>query len=249
MIVQRLAPHQICPFGPQRGKELLRLADPGKGQHPLPVPVHPHLQRLQLPGQVRYGHCRPPLFGKACLCRLRPHRQQQVSPRQPVCNRLAQRPGGQAAAVAKALHSIHHHQRQVLEDSRVLKAVVQHDHLCPAGFGHPHPGGAVAGHHHRGKGGQKQRLVAHLCGAVTRAIHPQRPGLGPAVAARHHPDRPPACRQPLDQCDCGGCLAGAAGIDVPDTDHRHACPVSRPPQPPRRCRRIDSAQRGQQARG
>jgi len=44
VIVQRLAVHQIRSEAPQRGKEFLRMTDPGKSHYSRPAPVHARLQ-------------------------------------------------------------------------------------------------------------------------------------------------------------------------------------------------------------
>ena len=96
---------------------------------------------------------------------------------------------------------------------------------------------------------QQQRLVADRRGIVPRRIDPQRPGQPAAVAAGQEV-RPPAARDQLRRQRQGHRrLAGAAGDQVADADHRHAGArrARQPPaQPPRQT--VGLAERVQQAR-
>ena len=94
---------------------------------------------------------------------------------------------------------------------------------APAGRGGAAGGGAVAADPGRREGGEEQRLVADLGGACAGA---RRPRTGPceaaAVAARDDVRGDAAGGEPLDERDHRRGLAGAAGGQVADADHRHA---------------------------
>ena len=54
VIVKRLGMHQRRPQASERGKELLRMPDPGKGKRGRVVPAHPGLQRCKGGAHVRH---------------------------------------------------------------------------------------------------------------------------------------------------------------------------------------------------
>ena len=97
--------------------------------------------------------------------------------------RLAQRARRHDAAIAEAIGAVDHEQRQILDEARVLEAVI-HDETIGAGLaGGARGGGAVARHPYRRGARQQQRLVADLARRVARRIDPDRTGRGAAIAA------------------------------------------------------------------
>ena len=239
--------HQLRPEPPQGGEELLRPPDPREGQRPEPLPVHAGAERLQRPAEQR--HPRP---GQPSRRRARASGGPTASARStrasPVGHRLAQRPGRDHPAVAEAGLGVHHQERQVLRQRRVLQPVVHHHRRRPVRDGGPAGGGPVARHPDRREGGEQQRLVAHLGGPVPPLLDPHRPRQAAAVAARDHLHRHAARLQPLDQRDDRGRLAGAAGGQVADADHRHPQPHAGGRHPPPGRRGPEPAERRQQPR-
>ena len=158
----------------QRGKEFLRVADPGKRQHPSagnggevgPVGREPALENRKPPppGRIPDGGDRPALLPLPLL----PNDQDGMRPRKLRLERRAQGPGGKDATVADAARAVHHQNGQVLGERWVLKAVV-HDHDAGAACTREiRAQDAVARHDRRRKACQQQRLVADLA-AVCRA--------------------------------------------------------------------------------
>ena len=97
------------------------------------------------------------------------------------------------------------------------------------------------------EGGEQQRLVADVRRAVPRRIDAHRPGQPTAMAARDHMRRHPAPAEPQDERHHRRGLAGAAGGQVADADHRHADARRRPArQPPSGERRPGPGERRQQ---
>ena len=101
MICQRLAAQDLGPLGPQGGEEARGVGDPGKCEHPLTFPVHSHAQRLKPAPQARKFAGAPdgiePGLGGGV-----PDDEHQVGAGQAGGDGLAQRSGGDAAAIAEA---------------------------------------------------------------------------------------------------------------------------------------------------
>ena len=127
-------------------------------------------------GQQGLAQRLAPLSHKTRLRGIRANGQNQISPRQTRPHRLTQGACGQAAAISEPLFGIDHHQRQILQDRRILKPIVQHNHTSPRRLGRPHACGTVARHPSRRKGRQQKRLIPDLCRRVPRGVHLHRPG-------------------------------------------------------------------------
>ena len=250
MIFQRLGPDDLGAEAAQRGEEFPGIADPGKGKTAQAGPVHAGAQRLQPPAQMRQAtDLAAPCPDKALPCRRRPYRQQEVGARQTRGHRFAQRPGGQAPPIAEPAHGIDHHDGDIVGHRGVLKPVIHDDHLRPATSGEARGAGAVAADEGRREGGDQQRLVADIGGAMRRRVALHRSSQAPAMAARDDRRPPPAVLQPLNERDHRRRLAGAARVEIADTDHRHGWVIRRRPRhPPRRRPRVERPQRGQKTR-
>ena len=161
------------------------------------------------------------------LRRLRADRQKQIGPCESRRDRLPQRPRREAAAIAEAERRIGNEDRKILGKRGVLETVIEDKRLCPGGFGGAGTRGAVPRYPGRAEGREQERLVADLLRRMPAFLDPQRPRLLPAEAARDDMRDDIARGQHLHQRDNGWGLAGAAGGEVADADHRHAGPVVR----------------------
>ena len=142
---------------------------------------------------------------------------------------FAQRPGRDHPAVAKAIIGVDDEQRQSLGDRRVLKPVVEQDRLG-AGFDRGgDTGGAVARDPARRARGEQQRLVADLAASCV-GDRPAPARQSAAIAARHDVHGNAARGEPVGERQRHRRLAGAAGDQIADADHRRRRAVG-----PRQC--------------
>ena len=250
MIVKRLAPDQIGTEIAQRGEEFFRVADAGEGQNAMAGPVDAGLQRMQRALEMRQIQLMAPIVRKPVLHGRQTDRDHRIGALQPGADRLAQGAGRDAEPVAEALGRIDDDQRQVMCQRGVLKTVIQQDQLCAICHGGARALKPAVRDPDRGEGRHQQRLVASLGGAMAAFIDAGRLGDGAAIAAADDLHRHTLRQQPLRQRDDGRGLAGAAGIDIADADHRHVqlLPAA-PRQPPRRGTGVKRTERAQQLRG
>ena len=137
--------------------------------------------------------------------------------------RLAQRPRRQQQAVADAA-LVEDDDLHVAVQAQVLQAVVGHQHV-DVGMGRAQQAcriDAPARHRHWSGGAamDQQRLVADIGGMAVRTEFDGARALS-AVAARDDAGCPAVLSQSLHECDDGRRLAGAAGDQVADHEHRH----------------------------
>ena len=181
---------------------------------------------------VEHRQCDRPAGAEPVALGRRAHRDEDVGPRQAGLDRLAQRPGRDHPTVAEAEAGVDDDDREILRKRRVLESVVHHHRRRTGRLGGPAGRGAVAPDPDGRECREEQRLVADLGGAVPALVDPHRPRQAPAVAARDDMHRHAARPQPLDDRDRRRGLAGAAGGQVADADHRHAEACRRTLQPP-----------------
>ncbi len=161
--------------------------------------------------------------------------------------RRPQRAGRKHLAVADAAAAVHHHDRAVLAQRRILEAVVHHDRARPRRARRVRAGGTVACNDGRREPGEQQRLVADIGGSVLRWVDPHRARERAAVAAAEHNRPPSGPGQNLRDRNRRRRLAGAAQGQVADTDDGDAGGASRLGHPPCRDRSVSGSQRRQQA--
>ena len=137
---------------------------------------------------------------------------------------LAQRTRGDREAVAEAVAAVHHQERQVLGQAGILEAVVHRQEVRAGGDGRRRAGGPVGPDPGRRGLGQQQGLVAHRGGIVARRIDPQRTAFAAAVAAGQEMRRTTEGGETAGQVERDGGLAGTAGDQIADADHRHRDP-------------------------
>ena len=232
------------------------MPDARKGQQLGPLPVHPGLEWFKLSPEVRHGDVAAPLFDKALLRALRTDREQEVGARHARLDRLAQRPCGDTAAIAKALDRIHHDNRDVLDQVGVLKPVIHHDaidlvtaFLLRCGQKRARACRAVARYPGRAKGRRQERFVANIGGGMGARVYLVRAAQRAAMAARQDHRLFVHSMQMGHHRKHGRGLAGAACVDVADTDHRHRrAPALALRQPLPGGARIKCAERCQKAR-
>jgi hypothetical protein len=185
MIGERLERHEVATSGAQRPLHPPRLGDTGETDLPTrrrrggDPPRDPHRfageDREQI--GIRDRHVR----------RKKDHHG--IGADEAGGQRLAQGTGGDHAAIAERplpvpRLAIDDDEGQGLGQGRVLVAVV-HDHdIAARGDGQASAGEAIAGDDDRTRMRHQQRLVAYLGGAMTRAIHQDRPAKTPPITGR-----------------------------------------------------------------
>ncbi|MNC27310.1 hypothetical protein D3C75_754790 [compost metagenome] len=139
-------------------------------------------------------------------------------------DRLTQRPGRQATAIAQATGGVDQHQFQVTGHAVVLHAVVGQDQIQRLTGQQGFDGVAAIGVDHQRDAralDDQQRLVTGDVGALLGLDSPWQLRRFGAVAAADHADPQAAALAVLDHPQNQRCLAGATHGDVADHDQRH----------------------------
>src|SRR5690606_2480571 len=157
---------------------------------------------------------------------------------QPDGYRLAEGARWHDPAVAEAVGGIHHQQRKVLGEARVLKAVVEDQRLGPALDRRTCRGDAITSHPGGGYLRQQQRLVADGAMVVPCRIGPHGPALAPAIAAAQEVRLHTRLAEVKRQGDRHRRLAGAARDEIADADDRYF--HRRPAREDRKSTRLNS---------
>ena len=213
-----------CPQGPFH---LPGLADPCKADLPPGGGRTLGHQAGCEEGGTRKGRHQLRIGGRK-VCR---HQEDHgVGPRQTRRQGLAERAGGEDAAVAERPFpvprlAVADHQGQGLADGRVLVAIVHQEDVraapgrrqgarCPVP-GHPDSDARQGGRQHQG-------LITHVTGRMVGGVDLHRACQRPAIAPGQDGGPASGLRQPPCQgCDHGG-LADSAEGKVADADHRNA---------------------------
>ena len=193
----------------QRGGEFLGPSDAGKGEHRFACKSF--AIGLQTGAQQR-------TFIFAQIGRTVANQNDGIGAGQALRHRLAQRARRNLIAVAETGFRIHHDQRQVLGDRKILMAVIHDDDGGAFFFRQPRPGGTVARHDGGGGARQQQGFIAHHRGAVA-ARSQSRAAFAATITAGEEIGFVTACAQHLGKGDGDGSLAAAAGGEIADTDH------------------------------
>jgi hypothetical protein len=206
----------------EKAEEALGMPDAGHGMH---GSVAERLQRAPLGAveahrlRARQRHPQAP-GGAAAARAVADHEVDLVE----ACGRLAQRAGGQAAAVADAALRVDHRDLEVPLQAVMLQPVVRHDDVCAGGHGgagrrEPVPADP---HRHAGDARQQQGLIAAEIRRVPGRHAVRLARLGPAIAAADDRGAQAAPRQRAHQPGHQRRLAGAAHGHVADHHHRAA---------------------------
>ena len=234
--------------GLKRREELFRPPDAGEGKHAPALQARGGVglgpeRRPQHRFAARRGGARDRRAGVAVA-----DEDERVGERPLRRKRRPQRSARQAEPVADPRLAVDDGERQILAQRRVLQAVVHDDDAGAARSAEARAGGPVARDHGRRHPGEEQRLVADIGRAVPGRVDQNRAGEPAAIAAAEEGGRGAELLQHAREGERGRRLAGAAGREVADADHRHRRPFARAPHPPRRDPAVQGRCRAKQLR-
>ena len=231
MVVERLAVDDRRAGCLERTEELLRIADPGIGEHARALD-EPGVGGDDVRAQDRQGAPRGAAHAVAralvlAASALADYRDrvgmdelgEQMRP---------QRPRRHGQPVADAAPRADHRDGEVLGELRVLEAVIHDDEIDPLTRQHPRAGDTVGRGDGRRARGEQERLVADIAARVARRIDDERHRRGPAIAARQEAGPAPHRGRDAGDLQADGRLARAADDEVADADDRRVDGALRP---------------------
>ena len=199
----------------QRAEKLLRITDPGKGEHTLAFKLR---RGARLGNEICAKHVKPGIFSlrrrRVTRAAIADH-ENRLRARELRRKRRTQRPRRKDTAVSQPSGAIDDKHGKIFCERWVLKAVIHDDDIGATCFGELRATRAIARDNSWRNRREQQRLVADFARRMFCRIGKQRPALTAAIAARQE-ERLSADRlQNIAGSNRGRRFPGAPSVGLP----------------------------------